>query len=166
MSVIIAIILARTGVLKDFLFASQGAEILGAFLAGIFFTSLLTVAPATVVLAELAQKQPLWQLSLVGGLGALLGDYIIFQFIKDRLSGHLHDYLNRGRSRRFLALFRLGIWRWIMFALGALVIASPLPDEVGLMMMGLTRVKTSYFVFLSFTLNALGILAVGLVARI
>lgn len=164
LSVILALILARTGIFRDFLFASQKGEIFGNFLAGTFFTSIFTVAPATVVLAELADAEPLWQVAVIGGFGALLGDFIIFRFVKDRFAAHLQNYL-RQRSRRHLLFFRSGMLRWLMFALGALIVASPLPDELGLAMMGLTKMKTPYFLFFSFSLNTLGILAVALVGR-
>jgi len=59
----------------------------------------------------------------------------------------------------------LRLFRWSMVLFGALVIASPLPDEIGLAMMGLSKVKTLLFIPISFSLNAFGILIIGLIAR-
>lgn len=159
LSIIIAIILAQTGTLKDFLFASQGREIFGTFIAGMFFTSLFTIAPAMVALAELAEVQPLWQLALVGATGAVLADYIIFRFIKDRLSADLTRYFHHIKILHWTAI------RWVIFILGAFIVASPFPDELGLAMMGLTRMRTPAFLTLIFVLDFIGILAVGLVGR-
>jgi len=45
------------------------------------------------------------------------------------------------------------------------VVASPIPDELGLAMMGLSKMRTSLFVPVSLVMNSAGILLVGLVAR-
>src|SRR3989304_3240061 len=90
LSVLIAIILVKTGILISILASSKGLELLGSFIAGIFF--------------------------------------------------------------------RLRFFRWLIAFLGALVIASPLPDELGLMMMGFSKMRTLFFIPISFLLNSLGIL--------
>lgn len=164
LSITVAIVLAKTGALKDLLLASQEREILGAFLAGMCFTSLLTVAPAAVALAELAAVQPLWQLALFGAIGALLADFLLFEFLKDHISDHVNNFFQRKR-KKILPLFRLSSWRWIVFVMGAIVIASPLPDELGLAMMGLKKMKPAVFVAVFFVLDFLGILILGLAAR-
>jgi len=45
-------------------------------------------------------------------------------------------------------------------------VISPLPDELGLAMMGLSKMKTSLFIPISFILNSLGILAIGLITKL
>jgi len=40
---------------------------------------------------------------------------------------------------------------------GALIIISPLPDELGVSLMGISKLKWYRFLLLSFTLNTLGI---------
>ena len=55
--------------------------------------------------------------------------------------------------------------RWFLMGVGALIIALPLPDEIGLVMMGLSRMKARHLIPISFVLNSLGIALVGLVAR-
>jgi hypothetical protein len=41
--------------------------------------------------------------------------------------------------------------------LGALIIASPLPDEFGLALMGISRMRALVLMPISFVMNALGI---------
>ena len=48
---------------------------------------------------------------------------------------------------------------------GAFIVASPLPDEVGLVMMGLSKVRTAWFVPTVFVLDFLGILALSLAVK-
>lgn len=165
LSVLIAIVLAKTGVLVDILASSKKLELFGSFIAGMFFTSVFTVAPATVVLAEIAQVNSIFLTALFGGIGAMIGDLIIFRFVKDRLSKDILYLLKKSKSERLISIFRLRIFRWLIAFLGALIIASPLPDELGLTMLGFSKVKTSLFIPISFLLNSLGILVIGLIAK-
>src|SRR3989338_662830 len=165
LSVIIAVVLAKTGILKDLLTATQTLKFVGSFVAGIFFVSIFTAAPATVVLIELLRANTIVEVAFFGGLGALIGDLIIFRFIKDAFAEDIRYLLEKSKIRGLVAIFKLGFVRWLAPLIGALIVISPLPDEFGLAMMGLSKMKTSLFVPISFTLNFLGILAIGLIAK-
>ena len=161
-SVLIAIILVKTGVLSRILLSTEEYEILGSFIVGMFFTSVFTTAPAIAALGEVAQVHGMFQTAFIGALGSILGDLIIFRFVKDRFSEHVNELLaHKGVFRRFRALFRLRFFRWFTFLIGGIVIASPLPDEIGITLLGYSKMKTSYFVGLSFVFNFLGILFIG-----
>ena len=165
LSVLIAVILVKTGVFINILASSKKLELFGSFIAGMFFTSVFTAAPATVVLAQIAQVNSVFLVAFFGGIGAMVGDLVIFRFIKNRLSEDILYLLKKSKSERMLSIFRLRIFRWSIAFLGALVIASPLPDELGLMMLGFSKIKTSLFIPISFLLNSLGILVIGLIAK-
>ncbi len=165
LSVLIAIILVKTEVIINIIASSKQLELFGSFIAGMFFTSIFTVAPATVVLAEIAQTNSVFWVAFFGGLGAMIGDMVIFRFVKNRLSTDILYMLKKSKSERLLSIFRLRIFRWLIAFLGALVIASPLPDELGLTMMGFSNINTSLFIPISFLLNSLGILIIGLIAK-
>jgi hypothetical protein len=164
LSFIIAVALVKTRMLDDILFAAQEMKVIGSFLAGMFYISIFTVAPAAVVLAELTQKFSLWEVAFFGGLGALAGDLLIFQFIKNSLARDIFSLLPQPRRRRWSGILKTKLFRWLTPFIGALIIASPLPDEAGLALMGVSRLKMSIFIPLSFILNFLGILAVCLAA--
>src|SRR3989338_5890405 len=150
LSVLIAIILVKAEVLVSILASSKELELFGSFIAGMFFTSIFTVAPATVVLAEIAQVNSIFWVALFGGVGAMIGDLIIFRFVKNRLSDDILYLLKKSKSERLVSIFRLRIFRWLIAFLGALIIASPLPDELGLAMIGFSKIKTSLFIPISF----------------
>jgi hypothetical protein len=164
-SIIIAVILVKTGVLKNLLEETRSMKFFGSFIAGLFFTSIFTTVPATVALGEIAREGSLFWTVLLGGLGAMIGDLLIFKFVKNSLAEDISALIQHSARRRFSAVFKLKFFRWFFAFLGALIIASPLPDELGLAMMGFTKVKTSIFIPLSFIFNALGILIIGLIAR-
>ena len=95
----------------------------------------------------------------------MIGDLIIFRFVKDRVSEHLSYLIKVSKTERIVSIFKLKLFRWIIPFVGALVIASPLPDEIGVAMLGLSKMKNSYFILLSFLLNSAGILIIGLIAK-
>jgi hypothetical protein len=166
-SVIVAITLIKTGLITKFLDLTNGLWFIDSFVAGIFFTSVFTTAPAIVTLGGIAQYyNSIIPVAIFGGLGALCGDLIIFRFMRNRLFEDMMYILKKETKReRLSSIFRLKFFRSFTFFLGALIIASPLPDELGIMIMGFSKVKISLFIPVSFIFNSLGIMIVGLVAR-
>ena len=164
-SIILAIIIAKTGTVRDFLTVTSESEFFGAFIAGLFFTSIFTTAPAIVILGELAQTISPWQVALVGGFGALLADLLIFRFFTDHVSEDIKHVMRKYHIGKRRSIFRSRLVRWFIPFLGALVIASPLPDELGIALLGFAKFPVKVFMLLSFVLNFAGILAIGLIAR-
>ncbi len=165
-SIVVAVFLIKTGIIETVLNQTQGVWFLGSFIAGAFFTSMFTVAPATVALGVIAQASPsLFIFAILGGLGALCGDLIIFRFVRDRLATDIMQMLNLSKRGRIRSFMRLKLFTWLTFSIGALVIASPLPDELGLAMMGVSKTKTSLFVPVSFVFNSIGIFVIGFIAK-
>ena len=138
---------------------------IGSFIAGILFVSVFTVAPATVALGEIARVNSLIITAVIGGLGALAGDLIIFRFVRGRISQDFSYLVKISKSERLVLIFKLKLFKWLIPFIGALIVASPLPDEIGLAMLGLSRMKTSVFILSSFLLNSIGILIIGLIAK-
>src|SRR3989338_1345310 len=87
----VALLLNAIGVLDVFLARTQEIRILGSFLAGMFFTSLFTIALATVAIVELSKSWSPLYVAFWGGVGAMVGDMIIFLFIRDRLAEDLDE---------------------------------------------------------------------------
>ena len=165
-SVLIAVLLVRTNVLANLLASMGELEILGAFIAGMFFTSIFTTAPAMAALGGISLLQGIFSTALFGAIGSVVGDLIIFRFVRYRISSHISEMLaHRSIWRRFHLLFKRRFFRWITFLAGGLILASPLPDELGVTVLGFSKIRVRYFALLSFTFNFLGIVLIGLVAR-
>jgi hypothetical protein len=166
LSIVFAVWLVQTGEIEKLLESIKGLRYVGSIGAGMLFTSVFTTAPSIVILGQIAHTKSILEVALLGGLGAMIGDLIIFRFIKNDLSGDFKYILAHSKFRRLKILSRARIFRWLVPFLGALVIASPLPDELGLAMLGFSRLKTIYFIPISFTFNFLGILLIGYIANI
>ncbi len=156
-SIIVAVFLVKTRIIENSLISFRELTYLSSFIAGIFFTSVFTTAPSTVALVELAQIGHPLAVAIIGGAGAALGDLIIFRLVRDQFTERITAYLMAAPGKRLKAIFRLKIFQWLIPMLGALVIASPLPDEIGLFMLGLTSIRTRTLLALSFLLNSAGI---------
>ena len=74
-------------------------------------------------------------------------------------------WLRRHKEKKVLTLFRSRWFDYILFAAGALIVLSPLPDELGLALMGVSQIRNVLFFPVSFALNFFSILILGLAAR-
>jgi len=135
-------------------------------IAGFFFTSLFTIAPAGVMLAELSQAAPLVPVAVFGAAGAVMGDLVLFLFVRDAMSEDIAHMIKRSWKRRLMRIAHHPLLQWVVPLTGAIIIASPLPDELGLAMMGLSKTRVAILIPVSFAMNFLGILIVGLSARV
>ncbi len=164
-SIVIAIFLVQAGLLGQFLSLAQGLEILGSFVAGIFFTSVFTIAPASVALAELSQHTSPFIVALWAAFGAVIGDLIIFLFLRDSFGDDLLKAMKYSPFKKLLSLSRFAVVRWLMPIIGALIIASPLPDELGLALLGISRTRIVVLIPVAFVMNYLGVLLIALFAN-
>ena len=165
LSVTVAILLARSGIVDELLASVGGFAIIGGFIAGTFFVSVFTVAPAAAVLVELFRGNSLLDVAIAAAAGGLVGDWIMFRFLRDHVAADLAYLASRPPFRRSRAVFRLKSFHWLTPLLGAVIVASPLPDEIGLALMGISGLRTALFLPLSFGLNFSGLLVLGLLTR-
>lgn len=167
LSLAAALLLAKAGLFETILHASQGAAFFGAFIAGLFFTSVITVAPATIALAAFGSTGALspFIVAAIGALGSVIGDFILFRFVRAEISEDFAALFKRPRVTRLVHALHLEAFRFFTPFIGFLVIASPLPDELGIALMGISKIRARSFALLSYTANFLGILIVASIGR-
>ncbi len=156
--IVVAILLVKLGAIDTFLAATSGLAILTSFFGGMFFTSVLTIAPASVALAAASNALPSWIVALLGALGAAALDYVLFRFFRYDIERDVEGLLKPALRRRILSLFHFGFLKWMIVFIGASIIASPLPDELGLVFLTISRVKHTYLFPILFVLHFVGIL--------
>jgi hypothetical protein len=160
LSIIIAFILTRFDQIQALLLQLGSYGYFGAFLAGILFVSTFTVAIGVIILSALTAYLSPLEIGLLAGLGAVVGDLIIFQFIKDNVFDEVLDLYKNIGGNYLSKLLHTKYFSWTLPVLGAAIIASPLPDELGVSLLGISRMKTYKFILLSFLLNFIGIFLV------
>lgn len=155
--IVVAIFLSRIGVIDYVVSIFSDYYIIASFISGIFFTSIFTIAPSSITLVHLSQTAPTAGIVFWGGLGAMFGDLILFLFIKDRFAEDLKKVFRPSSMKYIFKSLHLGFMRWLSPLIGALIIASPLPDEFGITLLGMSKIKTTILMPIAFVMNMLGI---------
>lgn len=164
-SIGLSIWLAHTNIIALLAAGVSNFESVGSFIEGLFFSSMLTTAPAVIALFESATYVPAWKLSLFGGAGAVCGDMLIFRFVQSKLVEHILTAALHPRVVHLGRRIASGPLWFLGPVLGTIVIASPLPDELGLLMMGLSHLRLVQFIPIAFAANAAGIYLIALAAQ-
>lgn len=138
-------------VTREFFDGLEQDGYLGVFLAGILYAISVTAASATVIFANMHDTVSPFLAALVGGLGAFLYDLLIFLFTRRTARQRIEAYLAEKLPMRRRTP------RWLTVLIGAIILASPLPDELAAGFLGVTRISIPRFFLLSFALNAIGI---------
>ncbi len=138
---------------------------LGAFFVGILFVSIFTVAPAGAVLFHLADTLNPMGIALAAGTGGVVGDYLILKYLKDKVFYELKPvFMNHG-GKPLKKIFKTPYFAWIVPIVGAVIIMSPFPDEVGLGLLGMSKVKTWQTLALLYLLDVVGIFLIVIAAK-
>lgn len=157
-SIILAMFLSLYEPFHMFLLNLGALGYLGAFVAGILFVSTFTVATGAIILLVLAERLSPVEIGIIAGLGAVVGDFIIFRFIKNNLAREIRNiYDHIDGDHHLQKVFHSKYFSWTLPVIGAIIIATPFPDEIGISLMGISKMKSYQFLAISFILNAVGI---------
>src|SRR3989344_1566612 len=140
----------------------------GAFIAGILYDSTATVTTSIVILLVLAENLSKIQLGIIAGLGAVIGDFIIFKFVKNGLmkelkplfqvvEGEIEHDVGKKRVRAFNHMLHSKYFHWALPVVGAILIGSPFPNELAWGLMGATKLRDFQVIIMSFIVNFVGI---------
>lgn len=154
---VIAIVVFSTPSLKQTAIDLEQSGYFGVFLTGILYGINLTAATATAIFFDLPDQLNPWLAAAVGGLGALAYDLTVFSLFRRNSHAKWIEELKHklpGHERRLPA--------WMLPLIGGIIIASPLPDELGVGFLGSSSVRPWRFMLISFVANAGGILLLQL----
>ncbi len=136
---------------------------LGIFIAGILYSSMFTVAFSLLAFAGYAETMHPAVIAVIGGAGSVIGDATLFSFVRDELGTTLAHWVRHFRWKNLLRrlLGRPHVRRSFLIAAGCLVVASPLPDEVGILLLSSTRLSLRTFAALALPLNGIAIFLIA-----
>lgn len=166
LGIAIAIILAyfvfRNPVVENFVLNLGDLSYVGIFIAGMLFSFGFT-SPFSTGFFIILNPSNILIAGIIGGVGAMVSDLLIFKFIRTSFADEFNRLKKEKISKRIeskidkIAGNRMKIY--LMYAFAGILIASPLPDEAGIIMLaGLTKIKTNILAIISFILNSVGIL--------
>jgi hypothetical protein len=154
--IFLAFLLSVSGLVSN-LIGLFGNDHIASFVAGFFFTSAFTLAPSAVMLNSISEHSSTLSVSLWGAFGALFGDLVLFFFIRDRFADDIKNIIKPSFMRHIMSSFHFGFLKWLAPIIGALIIASPLPDEFGLTLLGMSKVRLGIIIPVAFVMNIIGI---------
>ena len=157
LGIIFSIFLSRYEPFHNLLLNLGEFGYIGAFIAGLLFVISFTASTGAVILFVLAERLSPLELGLIAGLGAVVGDFTIFRFVKDNLIEEVKPLYQRFGGNHLNHVLHSKYFHWTLPVIGAILIASPLPDEIGVSLMGISKMKTYQFLIISLILNFIGI---------
>lgn len=160
LGIIFALILSRLEFFHQSLLNLGEFGYIGAFFAGILFVSSFTFATGAIILLVFAEALNPIELALIAGLGGVTGDFFIFKFIKDGLSKEIELIYDNFGGNHLSKLLHTKYFSWTLPVIGALIIASPFPDEIGVSLMGLSKMSIYRFLLFAFILDFIGVFLV------
>ena len=154
---VLALELYITGYLQLLLTSLGEYEYLGAFIGGFFYTYGITTPFSIAMFFVITQDINPLLAALVGALGSLTSEYIIYTFARKEAE----IFIRKNKIPEIRRLMENRFLKIISPLIAGLIIASPLPDELAAALMGLERCDVKKFLALTFTFNFLGILAIA-----
>lgn len=117
-----------------------------AFSIGYFITS----SPSNIIIT-----------GLVAGVGSVIGDMVIFRTIKISFMDEFRELEKKKALRKIGEVIKNNphvlIRHYLVYIFAGIILASPLPDELGVSMLaGLTTIKPKIFMLISFILHVIG----------
>ncbi len=128
----------------------------GIFIVGMMYSYSFTLSLGALLLpAFLNDFSPL-VIAIFGGLGGTFADITMFQLVKSNLKQEMKAL---GKTNFMKAVRKLPLMKfeWFRDVLGGILIASPLPDEIGIAVMASTHLSENAFRIIALIANVAGI---------
>jgi hypothetical protein len=151
----------RNPVIYDFFSGLNELSYLGVFLAGILFAFGFTT-PFAVGFFIVLKPENLFLAGVIGGLGAMISNIFIFRFIRFTFLDEFYRLEHTKPIKKFIKLIENNFGHkaclYLMYIFSGVVIVSPLPDEIGVMMLaGIKSIPMGIFSIATFILSTTGI---------
>ncbi len=154
--------LIKSGYLHSLIEAILPLKFISEIAAGILYTSFLTSPLSVAMLVVLAQENNPVMTALLAGVGAAFADILMLKFFRGQLSSNLNQVSEQLGFKKFNILLQKLHLGFVLPLVGAIIVASPLPDELGLIMLGVSKLKYREIAVLTYILNTAGILLIVL----
>jgi hypothetical protein len=161
----IGIALALSSSFHSWLLHLDKLSYVGVFIAGMLFDSTFTVAAGIVILTSLASRLSPIEVTLFGAAGAVVGDILIFHFVRNTLVKEITPLYKKFGGNHLTHLLHSKYFNWSLPVIGALIIASPLPDELGVTLLGFSTIKVYQLATISAVMNFGGIFLLTHISR-
>lgn len=161
--IIFAYILFKKTEIGDFIINLNGLSYLGIFIAGMLYTFGFT-SPFSAGFFLTLNPENIFIAGIIAGVGAMVSDLFIFKFVRFSFKNEFERLKNEKIIRKFRnftkKIIHKKIRKILLYLLAGSLIASPLPDEAGLVIIAETKIKAKILGAISLILNTIGILVI------
>jgi len=160
-SIIIAYYILKFKPISSFIDDLSYFGYVASLILGMLFAYALTAVPATAALYNLGQSLNPLIIAFIGAFGSVIADYLIFRFVRDKLMNEiklLSEEINqltkpvsnlvfpeKVRVIIWKKISRSRIWKTLVPIFAGFIIASPLPDELGVAIFGAVKYEPRRF---------------------
>lgn len=168
LSLITTYVLATSPAFHQFIVNfSRSFGLLSVFVAGMMFASTFTITIGGLILLNLSSVIAPFPLISFAILGAVLTDIIIFKLINHSVTDQVLPVFAKVNHKSHLyKLLHTPYFSWTLSILGILIIASPLPDELGISLLGLSQIRPGRFFLITFLSHTIGISSLILAGKL
>jgi hypothetical protein len=139
----------------------------GTFLAGLLYPYALTSAAGTGILLILAKEQNILLAAVIAGIGALISDILIFLFVKHGFGDEVQKLSKETVVQTVNRWIPDSVRVYLLATLASVLIASPLPTEIGIMLMtAIKNMSVKKFIIIVYILHATAIFVILLIGSI
>lgn len=165
LAIIIFVLALNTALIQSALSSVKELGLIGIVIAGSLFTSFFTTAPAIVMFMQMSDVHSPLLIAFYGAIGSVIGDWIILKLFEEKVGYELLPLAKKFHMKKFLTSLKRKKNRDRTTILGMIAIASPLPDELGIGLLGIAHLPTVSLLVITFLLNAAGILVLVFAVR-
>jgi hypothetical protein len=157
-AIILFIIVFDSAIVQTALDEIHTLHYLGVIIGGALYTSLFTTAPGIAILLSFSDMYSPLTIALVGAVGSVIGDWIILKVFEERIGYELTPLVKKFHLKGFFKRLKRKKARDRTILLGMFAIGSPLPDEVGIGLLGIAHLPVVSLLIITYLLNAAGLL--------
>jgi hypothetical protein len=167
LGLIFSLILYYTGGFAVFFDFLGSLKHFGLFFLGVCYSFSASAGFSSIAFIAIGNETNPLVVSFLGGVGAMVGDLLIFRFVKVGMMNELRFIAEKRLSQTDLVkirnFFGSGLTRFFGMFIGFLLIASPFPDELGVIILAFSGMRARRSAPVFFFLNAIGIYLLALV---
>jgi len=181
-SIVVAYFILRYKPITSLIHGLSYFGYVASFVLGMLFTYALTAIPASAALYNMGENFNPFLIAFTGAFGSVISDYLIFRFVRDKLMTEiklfsreinnltepLSNLVSTKRIRIIIwkKISHSRIWALLVPAIAGFIIASPLPDEIGVAIFGAAKYEPRKFLVISYVLNFIGIFVIASIGSI
>jgi len=139
---------------------------LGTFFAGLLYPYSFTTVAGTALLLILAKEQSILLAGIIASFGALISDILIFLFVKYTFKNEIHNLSKEPIIQALSRLIPHSFRVYLLVTFACILIAAPLPTEIGIMIMtSAKKITTQKFVLMVYILHVSAIFVILLIGN-